>query len=322
MDDLISVVVPAYNCAQWLPGCLDSLLVQTYGNLEIIVVNDGSTDGTDRVMEQYAKKDSRISCIHQENSGATAARLQGVGRAKGDWITFADGDDVLEPDMLAHLLYNAHQYQADISHCGFRELHPDGREVRLHGTGVRKLQDHDTGLRDLLAEELVEPSLCTKLFRRSLFQDLEQKLDRSLKNNEDMLMNYFLFDRAQQSVFEDVCLYRYLIHPGSASRRKLNDYLIYDSIRVRRIILEHCGAALKDDARRALVRMCLVSYRLLAMETEPEYKLHRKKVRQIIAEQLPYSGILPKRNALLVQLISRAPWVFDLLYPPFEKRFR
>lgn len=322
INELISVVVPAYNCAPWLPRCLDSLLSQTYPNLEIIVVNDGSTDNTEDVLDIYASKDSRIQCVHQENRGVTSARLAGVRVAKGQWISFADSDDELAPEMLTHLMENAGKYDADISHCGFQEIHPDGRVNQLHGTGLLKVQGRKIALQDLLEEKIVEPSLCTKLFKAELFTGLEEKMDTGLKNNEDMLMNYFLFDRASRVIFEDICLYNYLIRQGSASRRKLSPYLIYDPIRVRQIILDNCEPELKEDARRALVRMCLVSYRLLAMETEQEYEEDRKNIRQILVQQLPYCSVLSRRNAILVRMIAWAPCFFDRLYPSFERIFR
>ena len=314
-DELISVIVPAYNCAQWLPATLDSLLAQTYTNLEIIVVDDGSKDETGAIIDHYVRLDSRVRGIHQKNGGVTSARLRGVQEATGDWIGFADGDDVLEPDMLQHLMDNARKFCADISHCGFSVHYPDNSLELMHGTGILKEQDQVTGLRDLLAEELVEPSLCTKIFRKRLFCGLEEKMPRELKNNEDMLMNFYLFEQAGTSVFEDICLYRYLIHHGSASRRKLNNHLIYDPIRVRRIILDHCESEIKDDARRALARICLVSYRQLVMEDKTLFAEDRKKVRSLIAEQLPDMASLSLRNKLLVRMIVQTPWIFELLYP-------
>lgn len=312
--ELISVVVPAYNCAPWLGACLDSLLAQTYDNLEIVVVDDGSMDDTWQILTGYAARDSRIRPVHKENGGVTSARLRGIREAKGQWIGFVDGDDVLEPQMYGHLLGNAQEHGGQISHCGFQVNYPDGGIEYQHGTGILNVQDRQTALRDLLEEKIVEPSLCSKLFKRELFEGLEEKMDPSIKNNEDMLMNYYLFEQAEKAVFEDVCPYHYLIHPGSASRRKLNDHLIYDPIRVRQIILEHCTPDLKDDARRALARMCLVSYRQLVLEDPEEYRQDIQNVRTLIRQQLPFAGLLPKRNGMLVRLISHAPWVFDGLY--------
>ena len=115
--ETISVIIPAYNVAPWLPRCLDSVLAQTYSKLEIIVVDDGSADNTRQVMEDYAARDGRIRPIFKENGGVTSARLAGVAAATGEWVGFADGDDAIDPDMYRHLLENAHAYGADISHC-------------------------------------------------------------------------------------------------------------------------------------------------------------------------------------------------------------
>lgn len=317
--DLISVIVPAYNNAPWLPRCLDSLLAQTYPNMEILVVNDGSTDDTIAALEAYTAGSSRIRAIHQENGGVTRARLRGVAEAKGDWIGFVDGDDEVEPQMYARLLDNAKTHKADISHCGFQVIDPDGQVSYLHNTQILCRQDRLTALRDLLEERIVEPSLCTKLFKRSLFDDLENKMDASIKNNEDMLMNYYLFEKADTAVFEDVCPYHYLLRRGSASRSRLNRHIVYDPIRVRQRILDTCIPEMREDAHRALARMCLVSYRQLVMEKGKEYAQDRIEVRRLIAQQLPYVDLLPKRNALLVKMISTIPWAFDLTYAVYDR---
>ena len=321
-ENLISVVVPAYNCAPWLPRCLDSLLHQTYQNLEIIVVNDGSKDNTKEVLEEYAARYPQITAIHQPNAGEYAARLAGVAVAKGNWIGFVDSDDETEPHMYELLMGNAQRYDADISHCGYKVIYPDGHVDYQQNSGLVKVQDKETGMRDLLEEVIMEMGLCSKLFRKELFEGIHDWMDFSIVINGDMMMNFYLFSQAEKSVLEDVCPYHYLIRQGSASRRKLNDHLIYDPIRVRQSIFDRCRPELKDDARRALVRMSLVAYRQLAMEKDPVYREDKQKVRKIIEQQLPYCDILPKRNAVLVKLISAAPVVFDVLYPPFERMFR
>lgn len=309
-DILISVIVPAYNNALWLPRCLDSILAQTHERLEVLAVDDGSTDDTWAVLAEYTARDSRVKAIHKENGGVTSARLRGVAEAAGQWIGFVDGDDEIEPQMYGRLLENALKYNAEISHCGFQVIKPDGSVSWLHNSGELRRQDRQTGLRDLLEEKTVEPSLCSKLFKRELFDGLEARMDLSIKNNEDMLMNYFLFARAEQAVFEDVCPYHYLIRKGSASRSRLNRNIIYDPIRVRQRILEECPPENREDACRALVRISLVSYRQLVLEKGKEFEQDCKKVRQWIQSQRPYASVLSKRNALLVWMVCYAPWAF------------
>ena len=104
----ISVIVPAYNCAEWLPRCIDSLLAQTYHNLEIIVVDDGSKDNTMELMAEYEARFPNVKAVRKKNGGEYAARLTGVEYANGDWIGFVDADDEVEPEMYERLLNNAH----------------------------------------------------------------------------------------------------------------------------------------------------------------------------------------------------------------------
>lgn len=310
----ISVIVPAYNNAPWLPRCLDSLLAQNYENLEIIVVDDGSTDNTKEILAEYTARDSCVKAIHKANGGVTSARLRGIAESTGEWIGFTDGDDEVEPQMFARLLENAHKYGADISHCGYRRIFPDGTVEYHYNSGVLRQQDSVTALRDLLEEKLIEPGLCSKLFKRELCMDLNDRMVGSIKNNEDLLMNFYLFSQAEKAVYEDVCPYHYLIRRGSASRSKLNESRIYDPIRVREIILEACGQELKEDAKQALLRASLYVYALLTMEKGREYAVHRQNVRRKIAEGKADYPLLSKRNRVLAEMIRTCPWLFRIAF--------
>lgn len=312
--DKISVVVPSYNNAPWLPQCLESLLAQTYENLEIIVVDDGSTDDTPAVLEAFSRQDSKILALRQENSGVTAARLRGVAEATGDWIGFCDGDDRVEPDLYARLLENAKKEDADISHCGYQLVFPDGRREQHGGTGTRLVQTRIQAIETLLEERLVEPGLVTKLFRRELFSGLDAWMDRSIKNNEDMLMNYYLFCQAEKAVFEDWCGYLYQVRTGSASRARLNAHKIYDPIRVRQRILDECEPELKDIARQALLRCMLYVYAQLTLAHDPAFRPDKEKVRQRIAGERAHYHLLTARNQLLCQLIRLCPQAFSLAF--------
>ena len=306
----ISVIVPAFNLEECLPRCLDSILAQTCKNLEIIVVDDGSRDNTFAVMEAYAQKDSRVKAIHKENGGVTSARLRGIAEATGEWLGFVDGDDEIEPQMYERLLENAKNHGADISHCGYQQIHANGTVEYHFNSGKLHHQDSITGLRDLLEERLVTTGLWNKLYKKELFPGLEEKMDWSIRINEDMLMNYYLFSGAEYSVYEDICPYHYILRDDSASRRKLNEHRIYDPIRVREIILEQCEPELKEDARQALLRVLLYVYALLTVETESGYIPHRRAVRNKICEQKQYRSCLTRRNQILMAMIMYVPWAF------------
>ena len=113
--DLISIIIPAYNVKNLIGHTVNSVLHQTYTNLEIIVVDDGSTDGSGEILDRIASIDSGVKVIHKPNGGVTSARMKGIEAATGDWIGFVDGDDEVEPDMYKRLLDNAITYNADIS---------------------------------------------------------------------------------------------------------------------------------------------------------------------------------------------------------------
>ena len=217
-DIIISVIVPAYNIDTYIGRCLESLMKQTYTNLEIIVVDDGSTDKTGEVIEKYAVMDRRITPIHKKNGGVSSARLTGIDRATGLYIGFVDGDDYVEPEMFEHLLSNAVQYHADIAHCGYKMIFPNGHIDYYYNTKKLIMQNNMTGLKDLVSGVFVEPGLWNKLFSKRLFDNLSEheQIITSVKINEDLLLNYFLFRKAKLSVYEDICPYNYILRQNSA----------------------------------------------------------------------------------------------------------
>lgn len=237
MDVKISVVIPAYNIQEYLAKTLDSILNQTHKNLEIIIVNDGSKDDTGAVADTYAIKDSRIRVIHKENGGVTSARLRGVAEASGEWIGFVDGDDFAEPHMYERLLKNAIDHSAQISHCGYQMVFPS-RVDYYYNTGKKVLQEGDQGCTDLLDGGFVEPGLVNKLYRKELFAGLDEWMDKSIRINEDLLMNFFLFRQAKSVIFEDICPYRYVLRQGSAATSRLNEHKLRDPLRVLGILLK------------------------------------------------------------------------------------
>ena len=319
MKPKIPVLVPAYNVALWLPSCLDSILAQTYQNLEIIVVNDGSTDNTGTILDSYAKKNGRIVAIHQKNAGLVAARETGIAHATGDYVTFVDGDDTIAPDMYEHLMANALKYKADISHCGMDFVFPDGHIEPHYGTGRLLVQDNIEGLRELLIGELVEPSLCTKLYARYLVTN--SCLDKSVLNNEDLLRNFTLFSRANRIVFEDFCGYQYFQRPGSMSKdssKALQN--LKHILRARKLIVDNSSEELYPYTMRLWLSTYINAINQKSDDCDEQMEEFCKECRQVLIREKKNTRHLIKRQQIAAWLIIYAPWLHKIIYRIYKRR--
>lgn len=318
--DLISVIIPVYNVEEELARCLESILAQTYPNLEIVAVDDGSTDTSGDILDRYAERYENLHVIHKANGGVTSARLAGIEVANGNWIGFVDGDDTIEPDMYERLLRNATECCADISHCGYQMVFDDGRVNYFHNTGTRAVQDRITAVRELLSGEMIEPGLCNKIFRKALFSKLlcGNVLDQSIKINEDLLMNYHLFLAADTLIYEDWCPYHYIIRSSSASRVKLNKHKIYDPILVKAHIRKSVPEELKADAQRAYLNTCISIYHQLITD-DSEQKKDIQQVQKLLQKEKESFSLLGKR-AVIPRFICTVAKIYGIAYR-FYRRY-
>ena len=321
-NPLISIIIPAYNIASELPRCLDSLLGQTYENLEIIVVNDGSKDGTAAIINDYTARDSRIKGIHKENGGVTSARLRGVAEAKGEYIGFVDGDDYVAPNMYEKLMENAMEYHADISHCGYQMVFPSGRVDYYYNTGRIVEQDNTKGLWDLVEGSFIEPGLVSKLYCRELFEGLFEWMDTSIRINEDLLMNFYLFRQAIKSIHEDVCPYYYMVRANSAANVKLNTHKLWDPLKVTKILLVEASESVYGAVYCKLVRMLVGGATMAYGDQKDLIAPYRKETRKELRHRL--GGILAGKECgikLKIMALWAAiwPWSYSFVHQVYMK---
>ena len=279
----LSIIIPVYNIENYLARCLDSVLNQTFSDFEVIIVDDGTNDSSGLIADSYAIKDNRIKVIHKENGGVSSARFEGIKTANGDFIGFVDGDDVIEPDMFSVLIQNAEKYNADISHCGYKMIFPDGRIDYYYNTDKIIEQDQHSGLTDLLKGEFIEPGLWNKIYKADLVKNIVHNsiMDSSIKINEDLLMNYYLFRQSNKSVFVDKCFYHYMIHKNSAATSKININKLCDPIKVLQILdSETKNEVDLNKIVNARYARILVYTATLSLKTNPELIApERKKAR-------------------------------------------
>lgn len=208
MNNLISVIVPIYNVEKYLPKCIDSIINQTYQNLEIILVDDGSPDNCGKICDDYAKKDKRIKVIHKENGGVSDARNVGLKLAKGEYIAFVDPDDVLSYEMYKKLLQGAIKNDADIIQCNYCFLFETGHIENLKRKQESKTIEGALEAKRAIIKGNISNSVATKLFKKSLLENIW--FNTELKIAEDRLFVYECCCKALKIVLiEDVLYYYY-----------------------------------------------------------------------------------------------------------------
>lgn len=314
----ISVIVPVYNCEPYVARCVRSIMAQTHTDLEIICIDDGSTDGSGLILDRLASEDGRILVIHQKNRGLVAVREEGIAKATGEFVGFVDGDDAIDPNMYERLLKNALQENADISHCGLCVFWPSGAKEPHYGTGKRTTQNGVEALKDLLDGAMFDASLCNKLYRRELLKD--SCLDKAIQSNEDLLRNFVLFSRANHVVFEDFCGYQYWSRENSMS----NDAKVLQRncqiIKARRIMLDHSSEEVFPHAMRLLLSTCVGVINQNYQSEDPQMQTLCKECRAEIRSKRKYIALLIRRQQIASYLILYAPWLHHLIYKIYDSR--
>ena len=219
MNDKISVIIPIYNAEKSLCRCIDSVIAQTYTNLEIIMVDDGSPDRCGEICDEYAKRDNRIKVIHKENGGLSDARNSGIEAATGEYIGFVDSDDYIRKDMYEKLYDAILTEKADISICGYKRINESGDILRTN-----HLSNSVYMGTDVLNNHLMNHWECwvvswNKLYNIKLFKSIRFPKG---KLHEDSFIVHKLFYQSKRIVcIEDECYY-YILHSNSIQGRKYN----------------------------------------------------------------------------------------------------
>ena len=206
-EPLISIIIPIYKVEVYLDRCVQSVTDQTYRNLEIILVDDGSPDACGQICDRWAEKDSRIRVIHKENGGLSDARNAGLAIASGDMIAFLDSDDYLDVEFIRILYQHLTEGDADIAECATRLVDEDGNTLRCRGSDTDRVIDKMEALRRLVLEDGVYQTVWNKLYRAEVLDGI---LFEKGKYNEDDFWTYQVFDRIRKMALVSQPMYSYL----------------------------------------------------------------------------------------------------------------
>lgn len=291
----VSIIIPAYNVKPYIANCLDSCIKQTFQDIEIIVVNDGSTDGSEQIIEEYQKIDSRIIAIHKQNENIPFARKSGIKQAKGEFVFHLDGDDTL-PANTIEVLYNTIQtHDADIA-VGNLILFKNNSIARErsyagfgNGTGVEFLEF-------ILVNHI--HYLCGKLIKRALYTDYEIDLIKEVAEGEDQVQLYQLCIYAKKVTSVNNIVYNYLLNDSSITQKRIEKRILT----TRRELYAHALFALLkrfdyNDLIRQQINLRILSALFEAVGWSGTYVVDIKKSRLILYKTLLDS--IFTRNSLL-----------------------
>lgn len=263
MTEKITVIVPVYNVENYLNKCLDSLINQTYKNLEIIVINDGSTDNSGKICQEYAQKDNRIIYIEKENGGQSEARNMGLDRMTGSYVTFVDSDDWVELDYVEILYKKITEYQADIAVGNYYSFNEFERMYYFHIFGnsyYEKVYDNVSIFENFYESEHMKnfALICVggKLYKSDLFRELRFEVG---KLGEDGYLNQKIYLLAEKTIYLNAGLYAYRQREGSSSRSWTEKWMhaLVDEMSERITLLASLGYPL--DKHLAVYRKMLDS---------------------------------------------------------------
>lgn len=287
MNGMISIIVPIYNVSKYLDKCITSIINQSYRNLQIILVDDGSTDKSLAICKSYQKRDDRINIIHQNNQGLVSARKAGIKVAVGEYVGYVDGDDWIEPQMYEHLMNWAVKYQVDMVLGGYME--------DVDGHTVNKINQFRSGVYDKerLSEEIypymlcgekffsmgIQPFIWNKLLRREFAQEYVMIVDDRIRVGEDVAAVMPMLLNADKIVISDYCDYHYCIRRTSMMQQQENVEREWDKLCILHRFLRNAFSVYQNQYQ---IDNQLNHYTIMNMLTRAYEKVAKREEEEVI----------------------------------------
>ncbi|MCI7791582.1 MAG: glycosyltransferase [Lachnospiraceae bacterium] len=326
--DLISIIVPVYNMERYLERCMNSIWQQTYTNLEIILVDDGSTDQSPQMCDDYARKDNRIKVVHKQNGGLSDARNAGLAIASGAYIGYVDSDDWIEPDMYERMYQACVEHDAQVAVCRYAQVYKD--HVVQGGNGKVTAFEREELLRIYIGGDddyVIYNSVWSKLFAREVVEGVQFPKGR---NSEDIMYTTKAFCKADRGVYIDTCLYDYVLdRDGSIMNVKRGERMFQDELPFWRehiaFIREHVSEKMGDFAAYHYYRRLLFYYIDWKNETKQargdyakriaqELKCNRKEIQRIYSNDFVSAG-----DRARMKLALASPSLYSCVTKGYEK---
>lgn len=301
MNELISVIVPVYKVEEWLDECVESIVNQTYKNLEIILVDDGSPDNCPAMCDAWKERDARIKVIHKKNGGLSSARNAALEIITGKYISFVDSDDYMHPDMISSLYEDMQKTEADIVRCGrFTDI--DGKIEETSAVKGRKIYSNDEVMECYFYhKDDFNSGVWDKLFRAELFEGV--RFPDGI-NSEDYYIYAIVYGKCKKLYYNNKPLYYYRIRENSICSTPIINEHSFDKIKVSDMVYDYiCANNLvyrKDAEAFQIIARFSIYYKTLQQE-------HTKEMEKQWIKDL-------KKHAIKLKNNKKLPTVFKLKY--------
>lgn len=300
---LISILLPVYNVEPFLPLCLESIIHQTYSNLQIVLIDDGSKDDSWRVMREYAAKDSRIEIYHQENQGVATTRNHLLEKIKGDYVLFVDSDDWIELDMVEFLVGRAIFYNSSIVMCSMVK----NDELLNKGGFSEEIWEQPKAVFEFLRHVSFKGSLCNKLIATSLLHNV--RFHCGISYGEDALFVWSVLQNVDKMVATDKVLYHYRMNETSISHQSFGDKKLTGH-ETWRIINEEVSRWWPQFLHIAQARWGMEDMYLLRQAGQSNYKkndaiIQLQKTVRCFLPQMKASGLLKGKELLNANIMCK-----------------
>lgn len=315
---LISIILPIYNIQGYLKKCMDSIFAQTYKNLEIIMIDDGSTDKSSEMCDEYLKADSRVVVFHKKNGGLSDARNYGIERAKGEYITCIDPDDYVDIDYIEYLYKLIEKYNAKMSVCQHRVVYDSGK-IDEYGSNGDESIDNKFCIERMLYHDVIDTSAWAKLYEKSLFDTVKYPKGKLF---EDIGTTYKLMLQCNKIAVGYESKYNYIVRNNSIvncsfSIRK------FDLLETTDDMAENVLKVYPDLEKAVMRRRIYARFSTLnQMSKTKDFKAERNEMIRFIKENkniIMSDPKVPKRDIIAVRMLSMGYSIYKICWNMYVK---
>lgn len=319
---LITVVIPIYNVEKYLKKCIESIIKQTYKNIEIILVNDGSTDNCPKICDEYAKKDKRIIVIHKKNGGVSEARNAGIDIAKGKYITFIDSDDYVAKEYIENLYVECEKNNTEVSLIGTRYLNKKGKVI-FSSKVIQKTYTSEEAIKQLFLGKYYDSGVCGKMYKTTLLNNI--RFNKDIKIGEDLDVFYKILLKCKNiRINTKLKMYNYIARIDSVTN-SVNIEIIEEDIKIAQNMIEDVSTRypkLKKYAIRRYITINVINIIKLIKSNkikEEEKDIKIQKLKENINMYKRYKYFQPYKIKIKIFLIYNNPNILKKILKEKEK---